>query len=347
MNTSGTFQAPTGQRIGRAPRGCQTDHMHGPARRPTIIDVARTAGVSKSLVSAALRGETGVSAASRERVLSAADELGYRSNGWAQRLVSGRSNLVGVLLTDLRNAYQTEIVNGIEDAARAAGFDIILSHGRRDRDLLRERLSGLVALGVDAVIAVTGHLDTDDLSAVAARLPVVVVGRPSSVPDQAGWVRNDDEAGARLAVAHLHERGHSRIAYVHGSSRPASIARRDAYRDLVSAPGEYDVRDRGTERLLDDVAGHRVTAAFAANDRLAVQLVADAVDRGIRVPHDLAVVGYDNTELADLVRPGLTSVDQPRGPMGRAAMAQALALLDGGEPALEVAAPTLVVRGSS
>lgn len=321
--------------------------MTGTARRPTIVDVARAAGVSKSLVSAALRGERGVSAASRSRILAAADELGYRSNGWAQRLVSGRSSLVGVLLTDLRNAYQTDIVNGIEDAAAAAGFDVVLSHGRRDRELLRERLAGLTALGVDAVIAVTGHLDADDLAALADRVPIVVVGRPASVPDAAGWIRNDDETGARLAVAHLQERGHDRIAYVHGSSRPASIARRDAYRALVDEAREYDVHDDGIARLLDAVAAGGPTAAFAANDRIAAQIVAEAIDRGIRVPHDLAIVGYDNTELADLVRPGLTSVDQPRGEMGAAAMAQALGLLDGGVPEREVVSPTLVVRGSS
>lgn len=321
--------------------------MTGTARRPTIVDVARAASVSKSLVSAALRGERGVSAASRSRILAAADELGYRSNGWAQRLVSGRSSLVGVLLTDLRNAYQTDIVNGIEDAAAAAGFDVVLSHGRRDRELLRERLAGLTALGVDAVIAATGHLDADDLAALADRVPMVVVGRPASVPDAAGWIRNDDETGARLAVAHLQERGHDRIAYVHGSSRPASIARRDAYRALVTEAREYDVHDDGIARLLDAVAAGGPTAAFAANDRIAAQIVAEAVDRGIRLPHDLAVVGYDNTELADLVRPGLTSVDQPRGEMGAAAMAQALGLLDGGVPEREVASPTLVVRGSS
>ena len=321
--------------------------MTGIARRPTIVDVARAAGVSKSLVSAALRGERGVSSASRSRILAAADELGYRSNGWAQRLVSGRSSLVGVLLTDLRNAYQTDVVNGIEDAAAAAGFDVVLSHGRRDRELLRERLAGLTALGVDAVIAVTGHLDADDLAALADRVPIVVVGRPASVPDAAGWIRNDDETGARLAVAHLQEREHDRIAYVHGSSRPASIARRDAYRALVDEAREYNVHDDGIARLLNEVAAGGPTAAFAANDRIAAQIVAEAIDRGIRVPHDLAVVGYDNTELADLVRPGLTSVDQPRGKMGAAAMAQALGLIEGGQPEREVASPTLVVRGSS
>ena len=315
------------------------------ARRPTIVDVARAAGVSKSLVSAALRGEPGVSAASRDAVAAAADELGYRTNGWAQRLVSGRSDLVGVLLTDLRNAYQTDIVNGIEDAARDAGFDVILSHGRRDRELLRSRLRGLIDLGVDAIIAVTGHLDADDLREAARRLPVVVVGRPVAGPDAAGWIHNDDAAGARLAIEHLHGRGHERIAFVHGSSRPASRVRRDTYRSLVADPQEFDAE--GVAALLDAVGAGRTTAAFATNDRIATRIAADAADRGLLVPDDLALVGYDNTDLAALMRPALTSVDQPRTRMGADAMGQALALLGGEAPARIVAEPTLVVRASS
>jgi len=297
--------------------------------------------VSKSLVSAALRGEAGVSAASRERIAAAADRLGYRANGWAQRLVSGRSGLVGVLLTDLHNEYHTDIVNGIEDAAHEAGFGVILSHGRRDRSLLLDRLQGLIDLGVDAVIAVTGHLDADALEAAAARVPLVVVGRPESVPDGAGWVRNNDEEGARLAVAHLLSLGHERIAFVHGSVRPASRARRDAYRSLVMEPREFS----GAAAFL--ASGTGLTAVFATNDRLGAQLLADAADRGMRVPDDLAVVGYDNTELSRLVRPALTSVDQPRGAMGTAAMAQALALVGSGSAEHLIVAPTLVVRGSS
>ena len=309
--------------------------------RPTIVDVARAAGVSKSLVSAALRGEAGVSAASRERVAAAADQLGYRTNGWAQRLVSGRSDLVGVLLTDLRNEYHTDIVNGIEDAAHEAGFGVILSHGRRDRRLLLDRLQGLIDLGVDAVIAVTGHLDAGALAAASARVPLVVVGRPESVPDGAGWVRNNDEEGARLAVAHVLSLGHERIGFVQGSARPASRARRGAYRSLVADPREF----AGAEEFFADGSG--LTAVFATNDRLGAELLAGAADRGRRVPDDLAVVGYDNTELSRLVRPALTSVDQPRGEMGTAAMAQALALLGSGRAEHLVVAPTLVVRGST
>ena len=309
--------------------------------RPTIVDVARAAGVSKSLVSAALRGEAGVSAASRERIQNAADRLGYRTNGWAQRLVSGRSDLVGVLLTDLRNEYHTDIVNGIEDAAHEAGFGVILSHGRRDRTLLRGRLQSLIDLGVDAIIAVTGHLDATDLAPAASRVPLVVVGRPESVPDNAGWVRNDDERGARLAVAHLRGLGHERIGFAYGSARPASRARRDVYRSLVADPREFD----DVRSLFSDESG--LTAVFAANDRIAANVLGHAADRGIRVPEGLSVIGYDNTELAGLLRPALTSVDQPRGAMGTAAMTQVLATLGASPPERLIVPPTLVVRGST
>ncbi|WP_219717585.1 LacI family DNA-binding transcriptional regulator [Zhihengliuella halotolerans] len=320
--------------------------------RPTIIDVARAAGVSKSLVSSALRGDPGVSAASRERVLAAAGRLGYRKNGWAQRLVSGRSNLIGVLLTDLRNAYHTDIVNGIEDAAAAAGYGVLLSHGRRDRDVLLTHAEELLDVGVDGVVAITSHLPPADLQRLADRAPVVVVGRPAAVPAGVGWVSNDDEAGARLAVDHLAARGHERIAFLTASDRPAAAARRGSYRqriaELAARPREYDARTGDVEALLADVrTPDGPTAVFAANDRVAARLLGGAIDAGLTVPGDLAIVGYDNTELAGLLRPSLTSIDQPRTSMGRDAMAQLAALIGGGEPGREVAAPSLVARAST
>lgn len=324
------------------------------ARRPTIIDVARAAGVSKSLVSAALRGDPGVSDASRQRVVETAASIGYRTNGWAQRLVSGRSDLVGVLLTDLRNAYHTDVVNGIEDAAAEAGFGVILSHGRRDAALLERRLAELIELGVDAVVVVSARMSERDLAAAAERVPLVVVGRPERVPEGVGWVSNDDETGARLATEHLLELGHERVAFLANSRRPASLARRDSVRSTLRAAGvpgtwlEADEREDGIARILDAVERPGgPTAVIAANDRLAAQLLARAVDRGLRVPESLAVVGYDNTELAALVRPGLTSVDQPLERMGRSAMAALLEQLDGRDAGHEVARPTLVVRGST
>lgn len=318
--------------------------------RPTIIDVARAAGVSKSLVSSALRGDPGVSAASRERVLAAAGRLGYRKNGWAQRLVSGRSNLIGVLLTDLRNAYHTDIVNGIEDAA--AGYGVLLSHGRRERDVLLAHAEDLLDVGVDGVVAITSHLATADLERLAARAPVVVVGRPAAVPAGVGWVSNDDEAGARLAVDHLAARGHGRIAFLTASDRPAARARQDSYRrridELGARPREYDARTGGVQALLADARGaDGPTAVFAANDRVAAQLLGEAIDSGLTVPGDLAIVGYDNTELAGLLRPALTSIDQPRTSMGRDAMTQLAGLIAGREAGREVAAPSLVARAST
>lgn len=322
------------------------------ATRPTILDVARAAGVSKSLVSAALRGEPGVRSESRERIIRAADSLGYRTNVWARRLVNGRSNLIGVLLTDLRNAYHTDIVNGVEDAAGEHGHGVLLSHGRRDRALLRRRLAELLDLGVDGIIAVTAHLDAHDLEYAAGRLPVIVVGRPPSLPEAAGSVRNDDETGARVAVEHLLDLGHTRIAFATGSRRPAATARRETYRNVVAAAGHEPHMVTGDaggiEALVESVARpDGPSAVFAANDRIAASVLAAAADRGLRIPDDLSVVGYDNTDLAALVRPGLTSVDQPREMMGRSAVALLAQLASGADPVHEVAAPALVVRESS
>lgn len=322
--------------------------------RPTIIDVAREAGVSKSLVSLAVRGDPGVSSQTREHILRVAASVGYRSNAWARSLVKGRSQLIGVLLTDLQNAYHTDIVNGVEDAAADAGFDVVLGHGRRDRRVLVARLGQLLELGVDGVVVISAHLEADRLAEVSGRVPLVVVGRPRSVPDGAGWVSNDDELGARLAIEHLARLGHSRIAHLSGSSRPAALVRRDSYAQAMDELGlgsaaVFDATE--VERLVAvvaDGAADAPTAVFAGNDRHAAALLTAALDAGLRVPDDLAIVGYDNTELAAVVRPGLTSVDQPRRAMGRAAMAQLTGMLAGEAAARhEVMQPSLVVRAST
>src|SRR5699024_7607203 len=119
------------------------------------------------------------------------------------------------------------------------------------------------------------------------------------------------------------------------------------YRARVTDPREFDASDHGIAQLLDESKRGAVSAAFATNDRIAATILAEATDRGVRVPADLAGVGYDHTELATLVRPRLTSVDQPRSGMGADATSQALAMLRGEEPQRHVAEPTLVVRASS
>ncbi|MFB8127560.1 LacI family DNA-binding transcriptional regulator [Streptomyces bacillaris] len=326
---------------------------HAPSRRPTILDVARAAGVSKSLVSLALRGDAGVSESTRARITAAADQLGYRSNALARGLVQGRTMLLGVLLTDLANPYHTDVVAGIEESAGEAGFGVLLAHGRRDAKRLASQLDTLVQLNVDGVIAVSSWVDPADLQAAARRTPVVVVGRPEHPPAGIDTVANDDAAGVALAMTHLVGLGHREIAFVTTSRRPAAEGRRCGYETASHRAGlsPHTVAAESVEELPLRVAPllrSGVSALIANNDLTAVALLDIAHDLGLPVPERLSVVGYDNSTLAALVRPRLTSIDQPRPELGRTAV-RLLLQRSGGRTTdrHEVLNPRLVARGST
>ncbi|GAA4622834.1 LacI family DNA-binding transcriptional regulator [Cellulomonas oligotrophica] len=343
--------------------------------RPTIVDVALTAGVSKSAVSLALRGDPGVSDATRRRVLEAAEEIGYRSNSWARSLARGRSGLLGVVLTDLHSAFHTDVAHGVEDAADEHGLGVLLGHGRRDARTLAARVDAMLGLGVDGLVLVTGLLDHDQLAELGRRVPTVVVGRPDAVPDEVGAVHGDDAAGTRAALEHLVALGHRRVAHLTSASSAAARARAEAFTATMRAFGLEDraevvVADPATARdpwatrtpapasgTADALAAlvERIraggpdapTAVFAATDRHATALLGAALDAGVAVPDRLSVVGYDNTDRAAQVRPALTSVDQPRLHMGRRAVQMLDAQLRGAQPRHVVVSPGLTVRAST
>lgn len=349
--------------------------------RPTIVDVALTAGVSKSAVSLALRGDPGVSDATRRRVLEAAEEIGYRSNSWARSLARGRSGLLGVVLTDLHSAFHTDVAHGVEDAADEHGLGVLLGHGRRDARTLAARVDAMLGLGVDGLVLVTGMLDHDQLADLGRRVPTVVVGRPDAVPEEVGAVHGDDAAGTRAALEHLVALGHRRVAHLTSASSAAARARAEAFtatmrafgledraqvvvvdpatadpwtaRTPRSSPPPADGRTLVPDALADLVARIRSagpdapTAVFAATDRHATALLGAALDAGVAVPDRLSVVGYDNTDRAAQVRPALTSVDQPRLHMGRRAVQMLDAQLRGAQPRHVVVSPGLTVRAST
>ncbi|WP_169514073.1 LacI family DNA-binding transcriptional regulator [Jonesia quinghaiensis] len=322
--------------------------------KPTIIDVAQHAGVSKSLVSLALRGSSGVKPETRQHILNVAQELGYRSNTWARNLAQGRSGMIGILLNDLSSAYHTDIAQGIEAAATTVGLSAILTHGHRDEEALSARLGHMQDLGADGIIVVSAALNPQHLATAAARLPIVVVGRPAAVPDTVGSVWNNDELGARLAVEHLAGLGHTRIAHLSGSPRPASRARLASFHTTMTdlalpEPHQVFHGPHALVHAMGDPATARTapTAVFASNDRRAAKLHAAALDAGLRIPEDLAIVGYDNTELATLLRPQLTSIDQPRHEMGQRALHMLVDMLGGQPPRRDVVEPRLIARGST
>ena len=323
-------------------------------RRPTIVDVATAAGVSKSLVSLALRGDPGVAAPTRERIRAIADALGYRSNAVARALVQGRTGQLGVVVTDLTNPYHADVALGVEEAAGQQGLGTLIAHGRRDPDRLAAHLNAMLSLSVDGLVVVSSRLEPGVLEACARQVPVVVVGRPERLPVGVDTVANNDAAGARLAVGHLASLGHREIGFVTTSRRPAARARHAGYTDALVELGlgperTWTIDDVHTlDQVLDALLAAGCTAALANNDVTAVALLDRAHDLGLDLPGQLSVVGYDDTSLATTVRPRLTSLDQGGAALGAAAVGL-LGERDAGrqDDRHVVLEPTLRVRAST
>lgn len=327
-------------------------------KQPTILDVAERAGVSKSLVSLAMRGSDQVGAASRKAIFEAAAELGYRPNAAARSLVRQRSFILGVMLSDLHNPFFAEVVDGIDDAALSAGYRALYNSGRRSPRLEAEAIETLLELRVDGLVVAAPAISPKAAVAAARSVPTVVVGRATRSP-QIDCVTNDDRLGGELVVDHLVSLGHRHIAHIHGGSGAGAHPRRTGYeramrrhglasevRSVTGAYTEQAGMEAMTELLNSD---NRPTAVFAANDVAAIGALDVLDERGLRVPEDISVVGYDNTHISGRHRYALTTVDQPRSEIGRVAVSLLLERLNGEriEARRVVLAPRLVVRRSS
>ncbi|MCL6670350.1 LacI family DNA-binding transcriptional regulator [Streptomyces panaciradicis] len=325
---------------------------------PTIRDVAEQAGVSKSLVSLVLRGSEQVRPEKREAVLRAVRELGYRPNAAARSLSEQRTRTVGVLLDDLRNPWFVELLDGLNSLLHAAGLHMLLADARLNRRTGQDLTGPFLDLGVDGLVVVGTLPDLAALGAVAERIPVVVAGAREPAPAGVDVVAGDDELGARLVTEHLIGLGHRRIAHIAGYGAVGELRRRS----FEAAMREHGLADRAVVEPSDmtEEGGYRTTvrllsrperptAVFAVNDIASVGALSAAEELGLRVPHDVSVVGYDNTSISRLRHVWLTTVDGAGHEVGRRA---ARCLLDrferpGGAGRLHLAAPALEIRGTT
>jgi len=296
--------------------------------RPTIHDVAARAGVSKSLVSLALRGSPAVADTSRQVILAAAAELGYRPNAAARSLAARSSRTIGVLVLDLHNPVFAEVLDGVLAEVRTRGYSTMVVTGL-DPAIEMSEIDKLLEFQVEGLVLVSHRLTAATVRGIAAETPVAVVTRGDIAGPGIDTVRNDDRLGAHLAVHHLVGLGHRHIAHIGGGDDPVAACREEGYREAMETAGLA----RHVQVLpgsLDDAGGYaaaaralaltpRPTALFVANDFAAMGAMAAAIDAGLRVPYDVSVVGYDGTQLGGLRSIGLTSVAQPLAELGRLA----------------------------
>lgn len=320
-------------------------------RAPTIIEVAARAGVSKSLASRALRGERGVADDTRRRIHVAAAELGYRINSAARSLARGRSGIVGIVLNDIGNPHFTGVVAGAEAEARERGLRTIIGHGAGSAPDLARQIETMLELRVDGVVVVSSWAPREALVRAARLAPVAVVARLEDPPETLDMIASDDAFGARAATEHLLAVGRRRIAYVTRSTSATSAARGRGIRtalEHVGLPLEAHRVEAGDDESIARILRSGVDGVLANNDLTATEILRVAREHGIDVPGDVALVGYDDTPLARIVSPGLTSVNQPQRAMGRRAIECIAERHDGRtDPERALYEPTLLVRGST
>ena len=323
----------------------------------TIYEVARRAGVSIATVSRVQRGTAPVSDDARERVLRAIDELRYQPSPIGRSLAEGRHGASGIVFPDLSGPYYSEVIRGFEEQAAQAGQAVLIlaTHGRQQAlTLVRD-----LAARVDGLV-IMGRTVSDDVvrSLTSTGLPIVLLARPPA-GDGADTVRAENVESATRLTTHLLAHGHRSIAFIGdpGSSPDASerwVGFVEAFRraglPAPDAPIRGSFREAGgyggAAYALD--SGPAPTALVCANDEMALGAYRACQERGLRIPHDIAVTGWDDIPAARFVAPSLTTVRQPLWDLGAFAARALLERVRGGRKSAvhEVLPTNLVVRAS-
>lgn len=321
--------------------------------RVRITDVARIAGVSLASVSRVMNGNPTVDATLAARVRAVAADLGYSANPVARSLVLGRTQTIAVVVPDLTNPTFQEILRGLSRAAADDDYHVLIADSAEQVGV-ELGLVSTTRRRTDGVVLCAPRMSADDLAdALPALAPAVVINRPPQPATPT--VSADYNTAMTQLIEHVYDLGHRRIAYLSGvpgsasgSAREEAIdAARRAHVDLGIVRVQTGVGFDSGAAIADEVLATGATAALAFNDLVAMGLLSTLTARGIRVPDDFSVTGFDDIPFAAYTSPPLTTAAVPAAELGQRAWAAMRALLDGVEPESTVLEPRLVVREST
>jgi DNA-binding LacI/PurR family transcriptional regulator len=329
-------------------------------RQPSIKDIARLARVSHPTVSRALQNSPLVNQATAAKIRKIAEAAGYRASAVARGLVTRRTRTIGLVVTTVADPFASEVVYGIEQAANDRGYAVFLADSNADAERERKVVQELAERRVDGIIVTSSRVGSDYLPMLAElNVPMVLVN--DQYPGEfVHSVMIANQEGSRAATEHLIELGHRRIGYVGDRSGYQSDTERLAgYKQALAEAGikfagelavEGDGRPEGAIAVVDGLLrlADPPTAVCCYNDMTALGAMRAIRARGIRVPEDVSVTGFDDLFFAEYLEPQLTTVRQPMRRMGEMAMENLFKLMSGGDSVAQVRVETeLIVRGST
>ena len=330
-------------------------------KRPTIADVAREAGVSRMTVSRVLNNRPDVSAATAARIWEIIEQLGYRPSSLARGLSSRRTNTLGLVVPDISNPFFSDVAGGAEEIAYAQGFNLFLCNTNEEVEREAAVLQSLEEQQVAGLILCSPRLDEDQLTPFLSRFQSVAVVNRQLSDQTMITVEVDNFESGQTAVKHLLAAGHLRIGMLAGPANSRSSQQRIMGYKVAMATAErlfqpdwirpcQPTAAAAEEKARQLLTEHpQITALFCYNDLVAVGAVKAAAQLGRKIPHDLAIVGYDDIALAELLSPALTTVRVPRRQLGSTAMRLLLDDINGRPPEKTtiVLQTELIVRGST
>lgn len=304
----------------------------------TIKDVAKMADVSISTVSRVINDSKPVSPEARRRVLHAVEVLDYKPNEVARSLVTKKSNIIGVIVNDIGNGYVSQVLRGVEEIGRMFNYDILLSSSYGDLEVEMKFANLFSQKQVEGIILISDILNERLMYKLdQIKIPYVVINRFYTI-DQAATVSINNKNATYKMTQYLIDEGHEKIGYValrKDMDRTNETYKIKGYREamqqndlkakIIYAEGlDQEAAEDVIEDIIEDIEDKRYTALFCTQDILAIHLMNELSDRGIRVPDDISICGFGGTELSEIIRPSLTTVKEPFYDIGAVAVRKLL-----------------------